>query len=58
MATKFSNFLKSSCKGTQNLTEIPNFLYTWGQFDRFRGDISGIHHIFLEKFFVKFFSFA
>jgi hypothetical protein len=47
MATKFSNFLKSSCKGPQNWTEIPNFLCTWFQFDRFRVDITAIHETFL-----------
>jgi hypothetical protein len=40
IATKFSNFLKSLCKGTQNWTEIPNLFYGWGQFDRFRVDIA------------------
>ncbi len=48
-------FLISLSDDTQNLMEILNHLYTWGQFDWFRVDVEAINLIFLEKFLVKLF---
>jgi hypothetical protein len=48
-------FLISLSKDTQNLMEIMNRLYTWGQLDLFWVDVEAINLLFLEIFLVKLF---